>query len=514
MNICGRTLTLGRPDKPHVVFVTRERNADCEIAAEHVKDARVKWFRDDDGDQIIGRGERGEIRFVRGASASQPLLDSLRGIEDYETSKTMIPGLGAIFAAILASDMGTASGQDTVVGAPALFAYLAEERVEFTGEPWSLRVLEENGAHFVDELITNRKLSKPIAGPLDSARFWLKVGERLWDPEVRTHLGSVHLEGRTKRILVMLTGAWMDLKPEGWVKVARTGFHLVGGSKRGAWPQVMEWEGGQIGRSALKYLTAYQRSYPFDCMLGGLIGGGGEDRARKKMDPVLAAHESRGLLEEVALHWTCDPYGSFRMDIPDRTPLRYWDVTSLRVWITPREGLWVALEKDDQPGVSFRWTAAPPHLQRWLIQEDAIPAIHFTLSALWRDLKIGGREVILQEGDDGSKEGDNHENKSVRLYGRIRWGSKEELDRIIREAYQVEEHIRVLPHGMRASRRATKRAMVKGIILKPGTTYVRRHNRGNPDEGVENVPVKAQGLARLILASKQISSIQMGNYSR
>ena len=305
----------------------------------------------------------------------------------------------------------------------------------------------------------------------------------------------------------------MDLKPEGWVKVAGTGFRLEGGSKRGAWPQVMEWEGGQINRSALKYMTGYRRDYPFEGMLGGLMGGGGEDRGKNKMDPVLAAHESRVLLEEVALHWTCDPYGSFRVDIPDRTPLRYWDVTSLRVWVTPREGLWVALEKDDQPGVSFRWTAAPPHLQRWVIQEDVIPAIHLTLSALWRDLKIGGREVMLQEGDDGSKEGDK-EKKAIRLYGRIRWGSKEELDRIIREAYQVEEHIRVLPHGMWASRRATRWAMGRGIILKPGTTYVRRHNRGNPDEGVENIPVAAQGLARLILAHKQNSSVQMGNSSR
>ncbi len=108
---------------------------------------------------------------------------------------------------------------------------------------------------------------------------------------------------------------------------------------------------------------------------------------------------------------------------------------------------------------------------------------------------------MLQEGDKVRSNGDQ-ETKSIRLHGRISWGSKEELERIMREAYQVEEHIRVLPPGMRASRRATRRAMVKGIILKPGTTYVRRHNRGNPDEGVENVPVKAQGLARLILASK------------
>lgn len=195
------------------------------------------------------------------------------------------------------------------------------------------------------------------------------------------------------------------------------------------------------------------------------------------------------------------------MDIPDRTPLRWWDVTSLRVWIIPREGLWVALEKDEQPGVSFRWTAAPPHLQRWVIQESAIPAIHLTLSALWRDLKIGGREVILQEEDNNRNAGEL-ENKTIRIYGRISWGSKEELERIMREAYPVEEHIRVLPPGKRASRKAYRRAMTQGIMLKPGTTYVRSHKRGKPDEDVDKVPVKAQGLARLILASRKILEMQ------
>ena len=505
--VTGKTLTLGPTGKARVIYKARAEAADCETASEHVQDVSVVWTRSDNSTSIVGRGEKGEILFNRGDSKTSSLLEDLRGIETYETRKKGTTGLAAILGAILASERGLSSGLEKIVGPPAFFAHLAEERDESKEEPWSETVLDEKVMHCIDELATDRTLCRPAAGPLDSARFWLKIGEQLWYPEVRSRLCSVHIDGTTRHILVMITGSWMDLKPEGWVMVSGTGFRLEGGSKRQAWPQVMEWEGGQIGRSALKYLTGYKREYPFDGMLGRLMESKGKNQEEKLMDPVLAAHESRGLLEETALHWTCDPYGSFRVDIPDRTPLRRWDITSLRVWIIPREGLWVALEKDEQPGVSFRWTAAPPHLQRWVIQESAIPAIHFTLSALWRDLKIGGRGVILQEEDDNRNAGEVG-NKAIRLYGRIGWGSKEELERIMREAYPVEEHIRVLPPGKRASRRAYRRAMTQGIMLKPGTTYVRSHKRGKPDEDVDKVPVKAQGLARLILASRKILEMQ------
>ena len=505
--MAGRTLTLGTPGKARVIYKSRAEAADCETASEHVWDAKVVWTRADDSTSIVGRGEKGEVLFIRGDSKTSSLLEALRGIETYETREEGTKGLAAIFGAILASERGLSLGLEKVVGPPAFFAHLAEERDEPSEEPWSDTVLDEKVMHCIDELVNARTLCRPSAGPLDSARFWLKIGEQLWDPQVRSRLCNAHLDGTTRRILMMITGSWMDLKPEGWVIVSGTGFRLEGGSKRQAWPQVMEWEGGQIGRSALKYLTGYKRDYPFDGMLGRLLGNAGKYQEEKMMDPVMAAHESRGLLEETALHWTCDPYGSFRVDIPDRTPLRRWDVTSLRVWIIPREGLWVALEKDEKPGVSLRWTAAPPHIQRWVIQEGAIPAIHLTLSALWRDLKIGGREVILQEEDNNRNAGEL-ENKTIRIYGRISWGSKEELGRIMREAYPVEEHIRVLPPGKRASRKAYRRAMTQGIMLKPGTTYVRSHKRGKPDEDVDKVPVKAQGLARLILASRKIIEMQ------
>ena len=185
----------------------------------------------------------------------------------------------------------------------------------------------------------------------------------------------------------------------------------------------------------------------------------------------------------------------------------------MRVWIVPRHGLWVALEKNERPGASLQWTVGRPHLRRWVLREGAIPAMHLTLSALWRDLKIGGREVILA--DDPSRASEvAGASKGLRLQGRIRWGSEVELKRILREAYPVEKHIRVLPPGGRASRRASRLAASQGISLRPGTTFVRRHRRGNPDETAEMVPLKARGLARLILAARVVSEMHLGVRTR
>jgi hypothetical protein len=262
---------------------------------------------------------------------------------------------------------------------------------------------------------------------------------------------------------------------------------------------VMEWEAGDVSQQTLKYLTAYHTTFSFDGILAGLLGL--ESGERELISPIVAASESRSMLEEAALRWVCDPLGSFRVDLPGRTPLTRWGVTSLRVWIVPREGLWVALEKDEQPGASLEWRVKPPYLRRWVVDEKAIPAIHLTLSALWRDLKIGGREVMQAE-EGGRHAADGKRGRRLRLHGRIRWGSEDELERILREAYPVEEHIRALPPGKRATRRAYRLAISQGIVLRPGTTLVRRHKRGKPDETAANIPLRAQGLARLILASR------------
>jgi len=494
------TLTLGPPEGTRIEFDAGVTGADLAAAAEHALDSRTAWTLGQGSEAAIaGRGERGVLWLVRVSGGRLPLVEELRAIERYEAGRRGEGGLAGIFAAVLSADRALAEGSPRVEGAPAFFAQLAEEREQGQGETWGASTLVAKVRECIDDVITGRGLCKPAAGPLDSARFWLMLGEQLWDPIVRQRLAPVHLGETTRRLLIMLAGAWMDLKPEGWVSVRGTNFRLRGSSRRLAWPQVMEWEAGEVGRSALKYLTGYQTSYAFDGILTGLLGIDGEKAA--SIPASVAASESRSLLEEAALNWTCDPSGSFRVDLPERTPLTRWGVTSLRAWIVPRQGLWVALEKNEQPGASLQWTVRPPHLRRWILHEQAIPAMHLTLSALWRDLKIGGREVILA--DDASRTGEAAETgNGLRLHGRIRWGSEDELKRILREAYPVEEHIRVLSRGKRASRRAYRLATSHGVVLRPGTTFVCRHERGKPDESAEGVPLKARGLARLILASR------------
>ena len=494
------TLTLGPPEGTRIVFDAIGTGADLAAAAELVLDSRTAWTLGQGSEAAIaGRGERGVLRLVGVPGGGVPLVEELRAIERYEAGRRGEGGLAAIFAAVLSADRALAEGSPSVDGAPAFFAQLAEERERGQGETWGASTLVAKARRCIEDVVTGRGLCRPASGPLDSARFWLMLGEQLWDPDVRQRLAPVHLDETTRRMLMMLAGAWMDLKAEGWVSVRGTNFRLRGSSRRLAWPQVMEWEAGEVGRSALKYLTGYQTSYAFDGILSGLLG---IDREKAGSIPAsVAVSESRALLEEAALNWTCDPSGSFRVDLPERTPLARWGVTSLRVWIVPRQGLWVALEKDEQPGASLQWTVGPPHLHRWVLHEQAIPAMHLTLSALWRDLKIGGREVILAD-DPLRANGATESGKRLRLHGRIRWGSEEELKRILREAYPVEEHVRVLARGKRASRRAYRLATSHGVVLRPGTTYVCRHERGKPDESPEKVPLKARGLARLILASR------------
>jgi hypothetical protein len=503
-------LTLGPDAGPKIVFEPTGRRDDLAAAADLAHDKRAVWSCGKRPEaRIEGRGDQGILHLVGEAKEGTSLVDDLREIERWEAGRGRERGLAAIFAALLAADRGCSAGQERTEGAPAFFARVAEEREAGRWDPWIDGHLEQNVLACINDLVEGGGLYRPAAGPLDSARFWLGMGERLWRPEVRRRLGKVHLGETTRRILVMLAGSWMELHPEGWVQVRGSDFRLRGNARRLAWPQVVEWEAGEIDRRTLEYLTAYHTAFAFDGVLEAMLGRGAGGAA--EMPPAVAARESRELLEEAALNWRWNPSGSFRVGLPERTPLSGWDVTSLRVWVLPGQGIWLALENDEQPGASLQWMVGPPHLRRWVLHETMVPPMHLTISALWRDLKVGGGEAVLVEQRDravGSDEGD------LRLHGKVRWGSDEELKRILREAYPVEEHIRVLPPGKRASRRAYRMAASQGLVLKPGTTFVRGHQRGKPDETESSAPLKARGLARLMLASRQAAGKQIGARTR
>jgi hypothetical protein len=470
-------------------------------------DSAVVWSGGRQGEEwIVGESERGVVRLIRGRDTSGSVLDALREVELSVKGSTQ--GLGAVFGALIAAEKGLSQGMADVSGSPALFAQLAEGDQLKGGSNWDEATLGEQVEGCLEGVMEGRGVARPEAGPLDSARFWITMGERLWGGTERGRLGKTSLGESSRRVLTMVAGAWMELQPEGRVVVRGSHFRLRGAARRMAWPQVMEWEAGEVDLRALKYLTAYHSAYRFDGILAGLLGVAGT--GDEGVPALVAASESRVLLEEAALKWVCDPYGSFRVDLPPRTPMTRWGVTSLRVWIVRGQGFWVALEAGDQPGASLEWCVGPPHLRRWVLTEQTLPGVHLTMSALWRDLKLGGKDVILSGERPGGKEVDAKEGARLRLHGRIRWGSEDELKQILREAYPVEEHLRVLPRGKRATRRAYRQALSHGHILKPGTTFVRGHRRGKPDETVENVPVKAQGLARLIQASRVGVEKQVG----
>jgi len=489
-----------------VEFASRVGEASLVEAAKLAKDPRVVWRRGKGPKEwIVGEGDSGMLRLLRGEGNGKTLVDELRSVE--QQAGTQEKGLGAILGALLSAGRACADGLKEIQGTPAFFAQLADERQTGVTSAWDEAMLEERVSQCLRQVGEGGGLCSPSGGALDAACFWLTLGERLWDGGVRKLLSAAHPGETTRRLLMMLAGSWMELRSEGSVVFRGCHFRLQGPARRIAWPQVMEWEAGEIEPRVLKYLTAYHTDFRFDGILTGLLGL--EAGEAEPIGALVAASESRALLQEAALRWVCDPRGSFRVDIPPRTPLTQWGVTSLRVWILRGEGFWVALEKDEQPGASLQWSVRPPHLRRWVVHEGAIPGIHLTLSALWRDLKIGGRQAILAE-EPVPPEGDEPRERKLRLHGRIRWGSEEELARILREAYPVEEHVRVLARGKRASRRAYKLALREGHVLRPGTTFVRKHTRGKPDETVTNIPVRAQGLARLILASRLGSEKRLG----
>jgi hypothetical protein len=276
----------------------------------------------------------------------------------------------------------------------------------------------------------------------------------------------------------------------------------------------MEWEGGGIRKGELRYLSWYKARIPHmeEKILRGEMGAGWIEvnKRRSKVNSEglsnakgVVALIGRKLLEEARVYGECEPIGSFRMELPQGMTIRDLGAHSMRVCLLPSEGMWIALEREDIPGVSFRWTVQKPHLQRWVLTTGLLPVIHLTCAALWRDLRVGGREVMRDEGVGGVRPEEPPDGKGrVKFEGRIKWGSESDLDAIMREAMTVRWHVRKLPSGKRASRRSRALARKLEVDLERGTTIVRSHRRGEPYRHAQNVPVRAQGLAQLILTER------------
>lgn len=383
-------------------------------------------------------------------------------------------------------------------GAPGILAKVSQAGTSKADSRWGQRQLMNEVSSFLDELVKSGKMPNIDADPVNPAQFWLKLCEALWDPKQRAHIASKGFAKQDMEIMSHLAEVWLDLNPKQKVNVTGAIFSLKKQAHSYVWRQVMEWEGGGIKKNVLKYMTGYKREIiNMDRVCRALAQTG-----KPKIDPHRAAAISIKNMREIELSPTCKPTGSFRVVIPEQIFLSQWGIPSLRVWVLPDQGMWVALEMDDRPQMSFKWVIRRPHLQRWILPERAIPTIHVVISALWRDLCVGGRRVMIEKNSERNECNNDPDPGKLKVFGEIQWGTDSDLKNIMREAHSVKWHLRELPGGKQASCRAKRVARKFGIKLPSGTTFVRSHRRGAPDRDTEGVPIHAKGLGRLILGER------------
>ncbi|MEJ2605997.1 MAG: hypothetical protein P8Z41_04930 [Anaerolineales bacterium] len=410
--------------------------------------------------------------------------------------------IAALLGALLAAHEGFRNGYNSLAGAPSFWALTSSNNTGAKITYWDDVTHAHNIELCIDNIIEFKSVLKPDAGPLDISRFMIGLGESLWDPDVRKKMAQIHLDEETRKFLSSLASSRLSLQPKRRVKVAGVTFTIDERThKDKVWSQVMEWDSGHIRKKILQYLTGYKHGYSF-CP---------SDFTKKmseissNINPRAAAAISDQLLIDAICNGVRETYGSFRVDLPEFLSLFSIGVHSLRIWLISGEGLWVALEQDNQPRISFFWRTKPPHIMRWVLPELLIPLIHTTIAALWRDHRVGGKEVFRQQ-EAPSKYKDQSSNRKIVFRGKLKWGSDHDLERILRQAYDVHGHIRKLPPGKRASSRAKKLASKQGIKIRRGYTYVRNHKRGNPDRDVQKVTVRAQGLASLVIAQQRTAT--------
>jgi len=473
-------------------------------------------------DQIVIKGERpgDEVSLRMGRRRNHSWQDAFRTLDRTAGCER---ALTSIFSAGLCADLALQRGRNQFSRTPATVAIIADQGTEPNDTEWGVGKIDDFLSGYAQELAEKGSLRRISARPAYAASFWISMAEKLWDPEVRKRIARGQIDKTTIVLLSRLAGAWLDIQGEMTIRVSGTTFVLAGDGCRRAWRQLMEWEGGGIKKGELRYLSGYKKQIPH--MEGKILRGemnavrSKAKRTRTKVNDETVkgavALVSRQLLEEARIYGACAPIGSFRMVLPRGMALRELGAHSLRVCLLPSEGMWIALEREDTPGVSFLWTVREPHLQRWILDHRLMPVIHLTCAALWRDLRVGGKEVMIDDAGGEAKPEELTDGKGrVKFKGRIKWGNEGDLETIMREATAVRWHVRKLPHGKEASRRVRALARKLDIDLKRGTTIVRSHRRGEPDQHAQNVPVRAQGLAQLILTERYCTKRTKGGDHR
>jgi hypothetical protein len=305
----------------------------------------------------------------------------------------------------------------------------------------------------------------------------IESSKKLWAPKVWRKLSKAEISEQTASAYSQLAAEWLRLNPERIVKVTGVSLRVPKNHMETVWLQVMEWECGRIERRMLRYLTGYRREMPDLNLWPRNAGDEPINFMQWGIEVAQADRISRSLLNEVGGKAKCRPAGSFRVGLPEDACLCALGVTNLRIWIVPPDALWVAFESGDQLGPSVRWSAATPHLNRWIVASQIVPMLHLTLTALWKDLclraetlKGGSASILKEEKASGLSR--------VRYAGHFAWEAPMFLRLRHRVGSHVRGHLRRLPYGRRASRLARFHARRHGINrLPPGMTYVRSHHR-------------------------------------
>ena len=359
-------------------------------------------------------------------------------------------------------------------------------------------------------------------GAISTAQMLLALGELLWEPDIRLKMarrcGEYAQAPDVWKMLARLANSWLHLVVRDHWDIDVSGGRLRLGPDeeydRDEWQQVMELERWHIPVQALHYLKGRRKTGERLCMSIHAPG----------YDPVYGNALAEQLLEDAHQNVVFVPSGAFRLLLPAGMPVANFQ--ELCLW-TDGKGLWV-LPKPG--GVIFYWRPEHPTILTAPFWGSlAASAMHLTLSALWRDLVVGGEQVFAQLSHErvaspaakpfdrlraGNRRKPSARQKSqpvlyvpsarrLDLEGHCAWGTPEEVEKIRRRAHQVRGHVRRLLPGQKAGLQAKENAERFGFLIPSGHTFVRPHTAGlkSEDEEVPETRIVACGLASLLVMS-------------
>lgn len=324
-----------------------------------------------------------------------------------------------------------------------------------------------------------------------SRLLWHEDGARLARRAWRPH-------GRW-RLLEQLAAAGAEIW--GIKRVAWGQCHLAvpSGHEGEAWTAFAEATGTGLPGQAWRHLVG-TRPLALD---------GEFPRAMAAPDAHSCSSLARALLEEAHVRARYVLQGGYQVIVP-RDVAQAYGLRQVLIWAEGRR-LWASfLRSDGAVTAPCSWDPAtgglgPP------VPREAAPALALLLSALWRDLVVGGEEAAPGRRGQAAPAARHQSRPADRgsaarrllpsplpplAQGRRAWASAGDRRAICQGMAPVRGHLRRLPEGQRPSASARAAASSYSIVLPPGHTFVRPHARGGAAPAGR--PVVARGLASLL----------------